>query len=82
MVLKAEGARAPSEVADDLEPWLEGQGWERYEESEFPPGEQSFERDYYRDGTRGRVPQSHLVSDGGAAAPEELISSTTLEEIE
>jgi len=50
VVLKAEGARAPSEVADDLEPWLEGQGWERYEESEFPPGEQSFERDYYRDG--------------------------------
>ena len=48
--LKAEGARAPSEVADDLEPWLEGQGWERNEESEFPPGERSFERDYYRDG--------------------------------
>ncbi|MCK2023911.1 hypothetical protein KZC52_13310 [Microbacterium sp. kSW2-24] len=48
--LKAEGARAPSEVADDLEPWLEREGWERNEESEFPPGEQSFERDYYRDG--------------------------------
>lgn len=48
--LKSEGARTPSEMADDLEPWLEKEGWRRDEDSEFPPGEQSFERDYYRDG--------------------------------
>lgn len=48
--LNSEGARAPSDMADDLEPWLEKKGWRRDEDSEFPPGEQSFERDYYRDG--------------------------------
>ncbi|MFK3835304.1 hypothetical protein [Microbacterium sp. NPDC087868] len=32
--------------------------------------------------TRGRVPRSYVDPDSGAAAPEELISSTTLEEIE
>ncbi len=48
--LNSEGARAPSEMADDLEPWLEKEGWRRDEDAEFPPGEQSFERDYYRDG--------------------------------
>lgn len=48
--LKAEGARSPSEIAGDLEPWLEEEGWRRDKDSEFPPGEQSFERDYYRDG--------------------------------
>jgi hypothetical protein len=50
IVLRAEGARTPTEVADDLEPWLEAQGWERNEDSEFPPGQRSFERDYYREG--------------------------------
>jgi hypothetical protein len=50
IVLRADGARTPTEVADDLEPWLKAQGWERNEDSEFPPGQRSFERDYYREG--------------------------------
>lgn len=62
LVLHAEGARSPSDVADDLEPWLEEQGWERNEGSEFPPGEESFERDYYRDGY-------HLVVEVYTEAP-------------
>lgn len=48
--LRADGPRSPTQVADDLEPWLEEQGWERSTEGEFPPGEESFERDYFRDG--------------------------------
>ncbi|MBQ3360084.1 MAG: hypothetical protein IJG47_14460 [Microbacterium sp.] len=50
VVLHADNVRSPSEVADDFEAWLEGRGWERNEGSEFPPREESFERDYYRDG--------------------------------
>ncbi len=48
--LKAGGPRTPVQVADDLDPWVEKQGWERNTDSEFPPTEESFERDYYRDG--------------------------------
>lgn len=48
--LKQEGAMTPTQVADDLAPWLESQGWERNADSEFSPGKESFERDYYRDG--------------------------------
>lgn len=48
--LRAEGARTPTQLADDLEPWLAQQGWERNADTEFPPGEDTFERDYYRDG--------------------------------
>jgi hypothetical protein len=62
IVLRAEGARTPTEVADDLEPWLEAEGWERNEGSEFPPGEESFERDYYREGY-------HLVVEVYTEAP-------------
>lgn len=50
VVLKAEAPRTPTQVADDLEPWLEDQGWKRNTDSEFPPSEESFERHYYRDG--------------------------------
>ena len=39
-----------STQAARLSQWLEGRGWERNEGSEFPPREESFERDYYRDG--------------------------------
>jgi len=48
--LLAEGARSPSAVADDLEPWLKRQGWERNTDVEFPPGQERFERDYFREG--------------------------------
>lgn len=48
--LKSEGVRTPTEIADDLEPWLAQQGWQRDKESEFPASEESFERDYFRDG--------------------------------
>lgn len=50
IVLREDGPRTPTAVADDLDPWLEAQGWERAEEREFPPGRDSFERDYFRDG--------------------------------
>lgn len=50
VVLKAEGPRTPTQVADDLEPWLEEQGWMRNTDREFPPSDESFERHYYRDG--------------------------------
>lgn len=49
-VLRADGPRTPAQVADDFGPWLKEQGWERNKASEFPPGEDTFERDYYRDG--------------------------------
>ena len=42
------GARTPTEFADGLEPWLEEQGWVRNLDSEFPPGKQTFVRDYVR----------------------------------
>ena len=48
--LKADGPRTPTQVADDLEPWLEEEGWKRNTDSEFPPSDESFERHYYRDG--------------------------------
>lgn len=48
--LKADGPRTPTQVSDDLNPWLKEQGWKRNTDSEFPPTEESFERDYYRDG--------------------------------
>lgn len=50
VVLRADGPRSPTEVADDLEPWLSDQGWTRAKDGEFPPGEESFARDYFRDG--------------------------------
>lgn len=50
VVLKADGPRTPTQVADDLEPWLEEQGWMRNTDREFPPSDESFERHYYRDG--------------------------------
>lgn len=50
VVLHPDGLRSPTQVADDLEPWLEEQGWKRATEGEFPPDEESFERDYFQDG--------------------------------
>lgn len=50
VVLRADGPRTPTQMADDIEPWLEDQGWERNKGSEFPPDDDRFERDYYRDG--------------------------------
>jgi len=50
VVLRADGPRSPTEVADDLEPWLIDQGWRRAKDGEFPPGEESFARDYFQDG--------------------------------
>ena len=50
VVLRADGPRTPTDVANDLQPWLEKQGWKRDESREFPPGEESFARDYFRDG--------------------------------
>lgn len=50
VVLHPDGPRSPTQVADDLEPWLEEQGWKRATEGEFPPDEESFERDYFQDG--------------------------------
>ncbi|MCK2023910.1 hypothetical protein KZC52_13305 [Microbacterium sp. kSW2-24] len=50
--LRADGPRTPTNMANDLEPWLEEQGWKRNSASEFPPGEESFTRDYHREGYR------------------------------
>ena len=50
ILLRPGGPRTPAQVADDLEPWFDEQGWERNTDGEFPPTEESFERDYYRDG--------------------------------
>jgi len=50
VVLRPDGPRTPARLADDLEPWLDEQGWERNTASEFPPTKEFFERDYYRDG--------------------------------
>ena len=41
-------ARTPTEFADDLEPWLEEQGWVRNQDNEFPPGKESTIRGYAR----------------------------------
>lgn len=46
--LKPGGPRTPSKLADDLEPWLESQGWVRNQKREFPPGKESFTRYYSR----------------------------------
>ncbi|WP_314147858.1 hypothetical protein [uncultured Leifsonia sp.] len=48
--LYPDGPRTPTQLADDLEPWLEDQGWVRHKEREFPRGKSSFERDYGREG--------------------------------
>lgn len=48
VVLRPDGLRTPTQVADDLEPWLEKQGWERNEGQEFPAYGDSFERYYSR----------------------------------
>jgi hypothetical protein len=42
------GARAPTVFADDLEPWLEEQGWVPNRDNEFSPGQESFVRGYVR----------------------------------
>ena len=47
--LHLDGPRTPTEFADDLEPWLEEQGWVRRRD-DSSPGKESFWRDY----TRGR----------------------------
>jgi hypothetical protein len=46
--LLPDGPRTPAQLADDLEPWLEEQGWQRDRAREFPPGKESFTRDYRR----------------------------------
>lgn len=46
--LKPTGPRTPTAVADDLEPWLKAEGWERNEEREGAPGKESFTRYYSR----------------------------------
>jgi len=52
VVLRSDGPRTPTQVADDLEPWLSEQGWERNEGQEFPASRDSFER-YYSHGEYG-----------------------------
>lgn len=39
-----DGPRTPTQFADDLEPWLEEEGWVRDHDREFPPGKESFTR--------------------------------------
>ena len=46
--LYPDGPRTPTEFADDLEPWLEDQGWVRNLDKEFPPDRDSYVRDYVR----------------------------------
>jgi len=46
--LYPDGPRTPTEFADGLEPWLEKQGWVRNLDKEFPPGRDSYVRDYVR----------------------------------
>ncbi|WP_146120118.1 hypothetical protein [Leucobacter massiliensis] len=48
--LKPEGARTPEQLADELQPWLEQQGWQRATAGELPAGKESFTRDYRRGG--------------------------------
>ena len=60
--LRAGGPRTPTELADDLDPWLASQGWERRREGEFPAAPERFQRDYGREGFR-------LVVDVATAPP-------------
>jgi hypothetical protein len=46
--LHLDGPSTPTEFADELEPWLEKQGWVRNLDKEFPPGRDSYVRDYVR----------------------------------
>ena len=46
--LYPDGPRTPTEFADGLEPWLEEQGWVPNLDKEFPPGRDSYVRDYVR----------------------------------
>lgn len=62
VVLQADGPRSTTQVADDLAPWLEEQGWEWNADRDVPPGNDRFERDYYRDGY-------HLVVEVYTEAP-------------
>lgn len=50
VVLLPDGPRTPTELADDLAPWLTEQGWVRNRDTEWAAGKDSFERQY----TRGR----------------------------
>lgn len=43
-------ARSPKQLADELDVWLPQHGWVRNTAKEFPPTDESFTRDYYRDG--------------------------------
>lgn len=47
--LKPVGARTPTAVADDLDLWLQAQGWERNLEREDPPNAEQFTRYYSRE---------------------------------
>ncbi|SEO01151.1 hypothetical protein [Cryobacterium luteum] len=49
VTLHADGARTPIEFADDLEPWLEEQGWVQTREDVLPRRE-TIERGYSRGG--------------------------------
>ena len=49
VTLKSDAPRTPTRLADDLEPWLESQGWVRNQNREMPPGKESFTRYYARD---------------------------------
>jgi len=44
------GPRTPTQLADDLEPWLQDHGWKRYKAHESPPADDRFKRFYVQDG--------------------------------
>ncbi|WP_348790016.1 hypothetical protein [Leifsonia sp. NPDC080035] len=48
--LRPDGPRTPTQVADDLEPWLHSHGWKRYKEHERPPAKDRFKHYYVREG--------------------------------
>ncbi|WP_167050897.1 hypothetical protein [Salinibacterium sp. ZJ77] len=47
--LHPDGPRTTAEVADDLDVWLQSEGWVRNEAREMPPMRHAFDRSYYRD---------------------------------
>lgn len=49
-VLHPDGPRTPTQLADDLEPWLQDHGWKRYKAHERPPADDRFTRYYVQDG--------------------------------
>ena len=48
VILKPDAQHTPEQLADELEPWLEQQGWQRSTSAEPPRGGEFFIRDYFR----------------------------------